>query len=144
MAENPPPEIHYRVSPPITDQALNDLFAVSWPHYAWRAFEPVLSRSLVYLCAYHREQLVGFVNLAWDGGIHAFLLDTTVHPTVRRRGIGQQLVLEAARIAEGKGIQWLHVDYEPHLERFYLGCGFQPTRAALMRLFPDGSPGIQE
>ncbi|MFD1374091.1 hypothetical protein [Actinoplanes sichuanensis] len=31
--------------------------------------------------------------------------------------------------------RWLHVDFEPHLARFYLeGCGFQPTRAGLVRL----------
>jgi hypothetical protein len=25
--------------------------------------------------------LIGFVNVAWDGGDHAFLIDTKVHPT---------------------------------------------------------------
>ena len=44
----------------------------------------MLARSLTYVAAYDTvgggEQLVGFVNVAWDGGIHAFLLDTTVHP----------------------------------------------------------------
>ena len=36
------------------------------------------------------------------------------------------------------GCQWLHVDYEPHLEEFYQGCGFRPTLAGLMHL-NDGS-----
>jgi hypothetical protein len=29
---------------------------------------------------------------------------------------------------------WLHVDFEPHLEGFYRGCGFTPTPAGLIRL----------
>jgi len=39
---------------------------------------------LAYACAYDAEHLIGFVNLAWDGGIHTFLLDTTVHPDLQR------------------------------------------------------------
>jgi len=33
-----------------------------------RDFELVLNRSLTFVCAYHEERLVAFVNLAWDGG----------------------------------------------------------------------------
>ena len=29
---------------------------------------------------------------------------------------------------------WLHVDYEPHLDGFYRGCGFRPTAAGLAAL----------
>jgi len=31
--------------------------------------------------------LIGFVNVAWDGGDHAFLIDTKVRPDHQRRGI---------------------------------------------------------
>src|SRR5918999_5589736 len=40
--------------------------------------------------------LIGFVNVAWDGGDHAFLIDTKVRPDQQRRGIGTQLVRVAA------------------------------------------------
>ena len=89
------------------------------------------------MCAYDQNRLVGFVNLAWDGGIHAFILDTTVHPTVRQRGIGQALVKHAAAVAQERGIEWLHVDYEPHLRAFYRQCGFQHTAAGIRRLNPS-------
>jgi len=36
--------------------------------------------------------LIGFVNVAWDGGDHAFLIDTKVRPDQQRRGIGTELV----------------------------------------------------
>jgi hypothetical protein len=29
---------------------------------------------------------------------------------------------------------WVHVDYEPHLDEFYRGCGFRPTAAGVLRL----------
>jgi len=127
-------DIAYHVSIPVTNEALNNLFAAAWPDHVETDFQTVLSHSLLYVCAYHEQQLIGFVNVAWDGGIHAFLLDTTVHPAYQRKGIGQQLVKLAAGESRAKGIRWLHVDYEPKLAHFYQECGFQPTDAGLMRL----------
>lgn len=45
-------------------------------------------------CVTAREagDLVGFVNVAWDGALHAFVLDTVVKRTRRREGIGKALV----------------------------------------------------
>ncbi len=113
-------------------------FAALWPA-AWDGveapdFAPILSRSLAHLGAYHDGRLIGFVNVAWDGGIHAFLLDTTVHPDLRRQGIATALVVEAVRVARERGAEWLHVDFEPHLQGFYRACGFRPTEAGLIRL----------
>ena len=34
------------------------------------------------------EHLVGFANVAWDGGVHAFVLDTLVQGDARHEGIG--------------------------------------------------------
>lgn len=127
-------DINYRVSPAVTNDELNALFAVAWQEHTWRDFDPVLNRSLTFVCAYYEERLVGFVNLAWDGGYHAFILDTTVHPDFRRRGIGRELVKRAIAKAEGRGVEWVHVDYEPRLLSFYEQCGFVSTPAGLVRL----------
>lgn len=121
-------------NPLVTDEALNALFAAAWEGYRPQPFQPILSRSLAYICAFDDERLVGFVNLAWDGGVHAFLLDTTVRPDFQRRGIGEKLVRAAVEAARERGIEWVHVDYEPHLERFYRQCGFTPTLAGLINL----------
>jgi hypothetical protein len=44
-------------------------------------------------------------------------------------------VAAAADRAKAEGCRWLHVDYEPHLESFYLeACGFTATAAGLRRL----------
>jgi GNAT superfamily N-acetyltransferase len=104
--------------------------------YDWRA--RVERHSVGWVCARQADgarRLVGFVNVAWDGGAHAFVLDTVVAATERRRGVGVRLVTEAERGARAAGCEWLHVDFEPHLRRYYFdACGFTPTDAGLIRL----------
>ena len=124
----------YRVRPSLDNEALNALWAASWPEHRERDFGPVLRQRLAYVCAYAAGALVGYVNLAWDGGVHAFLLDPTVHPAYRRCGIGTELVRRAAEVARERGVRRLHVDYLPELESFYRGCGFRHTEAGLMDL----------
>lgn len=91
--------------------------------------------SLGWVCAREAGRLVGFVNVAWDGGAHAFLLDTVVAPSCRGRGVGTALVARATAGARAAGCEWLHVDYEDHLRSFYTNaCGFRPTAAGLIAL----------
>lgn len=81
--------------------------------------------------------LIGFVNVAWDGGDHAFLIDTKVRPDQQRRGIGTELVRLAAQHAKEAGCEWLEVDFDDasRLAPFYFGaCGFRPTNAGLLHL----------
>ena len=130
--------VDYRRSPPLGNDALNALFSVGWP--SWQKapdtsdWQPVLRQSLVYVCAFEDERLIGFVNVAWDGRDHAFLLDTRVHPEHRMGGIGKELVARAAKEARAAGCEVLHVDYAPELGSFYEACGFRPTAAGLIRL----------
>jgi GNAT superfamily N-acetyltransferase len=126
--------VEYRVSPPLGDEALNALFDAAWGGHGPTGFGPVLARSLAWVAAFAGGELVGFVNVAWDGGAHAFLLDTTVHPRWQRHGVGTALVRHATAAARARGAEWLHVDYEPHLSTFYRACGFRPTDAGLIHL----------
>jgi ribosomal protein S18 acetylase RimI-like enzyme len=99
----------------------------------WRA--RVQRHSLGWVCARQDGGLVGFVNVIWDGGAHAFILDTAVANAARHRGTGTGLVSEAARQARAAGCEWLHVDFEGHLAAFYFrSCGFTPTAAGLIAL----------
>ena len=91
--------------------------------------------SLGWVCARDGDDLVGFVNVAWDGGSHAFVLDTLVTASVRRQGVGTRLVEIAAEGAREAGCEWLHVDFDDHLRAFYFdACGFTPTNAGLIAL----------
>lgn len=79
--------------------------------------------------------LVGFVNVAWDGGDHAFLLDTKTRGSHQHRGIGRELVAMAVTRARAAGCEWLHVDFRAELSPFYReACGFRPTDAGLVHL----------
>jgi ribosomal protein S18 acetylase RimI-like enzyme len=83
------------------------------------------------------EALIGFVNVAWDGCDHAFLIDTKVRPDHQRRGIGTELVRIAARHANEAGCEWMEVDFDEPLAPFYYdACGFASTPAGLLHL-PD-------
>ncbi|MGW1125683.1 GNAT family N-acetyltransferase [Streptomyces sp. NPDC002526] len=94
--------------------------------------------SLGWVCARRGDRLVGFVNVAWDGGVHAFVLDTMVAPDLRNTGTGTGLVAAAVGGARAAGCEWLHVDFEEHLRPFYFdACGFRPTDAGLIALRPD-------
>jgi GNAT superfamily N-acetyltransferase len=116
---------------------LNAIHAEAFEHRVleddWR--RQVLDRSLGWVCARRNGELVGFVNVAWDGGVHAFILDTMVSAKVGRRGIGRQLVARAEGEARAAGCEWLHVDFDEHLRSFYFGaCGFTPVDAGLIAL----------
>jgi GNAT superfamily N-acetyltransferase len=98
----------------------------------WRR---VNEHSLGWVCAWAGEDLVGFVNVAWDGGVHAFVLDTMVAARLRRCGVGKTLVKIAAEQAGAHRCDWLHVDFEDRIRSFYFdGCGFTATNAGLLRL----------
>ena len=124
--------ISYERNAAVSDAQLNALFAASWPDYRHASFHSVRQASLAYICAFKAAQLVGYVNLAWDGRAHAFLLDPTVHPSVRRMGVGRALVTHAVAAAKESGVEWVHVDFEPRLGDFYRLCGFRPTDAGVI------------
>ncbi|MDR3444084.1 MULTISPECIES: GNAT family N-acetyltransferase [unclassified Dyella] len=91
--------------------------------------------SLGWVLARRATRLIGFVNLAWDGATHAFVLDTMVAPAFQRQGIAKGLIEEAVARSKQADCDWLHVDFEPHLQSFYRdACGFRPTNAGLISL----------
>lgn len=126
--------IGYRLDPFPTDADLATIWASSWGQPWTGELGRILPRSLVHACAYDGERLVGYVNVAWDGGGHAFLLDPTVDVAYQRHGIGRELVRRVTDAARERGAEWLHVDYEPQLAAFYTACGFRPTNAGLIDL----------
>lgn len=116
---------------------LNALHAVCFEHPLldddW--WKQVNTFSLGWICMRELEQLVGFVNVAWDGGVHAFLLDTMVTPSLRHGGHATAMVELAGKYARESRCEWLHVDFDPHLRGFYFdACKFRPTDAGLIRL----------
>ncbi|KUL28547.1 GNAT family N-acetyltransferase [Actinoplanes awajinensis] len=123
---------------PVDDRELSGLHARAFGSdpAAVRPWAARLERhALTWIGAFDGDRLVGFIQVCWDGGAHAFLLDTAVDPDQQRRGIGIMLVTAAVDESRAAGCEWLHVDFEPHLEHFYLEQGgFRSTPAGLIAL----------
>jgi GNAT superfamily N-acetyltransferase len=101
----------------------------------WNWAELVHRHSLGWVVARMDADLVGFVNVLWDGLVHAWLQDTTVAVQARGRSIGTELIARARDGAKAAGCEYLHVDFEDHLRPFYFGaCGFAPASAGLLSL----------
>ena len=126
--------IDFQVAPPLTEAQLAPLLEEEWGEGAARGYDRALARSLTWVAAFQDGTLIGFVNLAWDGNLHAFIVDATVRETIRGRGIGLELVRRAIEVAREAGVRWVHADYEPHLDSFWAKAGFVPTRARVLHL----------
>jgi GNAT superfamily N-acetyltransferase len=91
--------------------------------------------SLGWVVARDGDDLVGFVNVLWDGFVHAWLQDTMVAARARGGGVGTALVACARDGAKAAGCEYLHVDFEERLRPFYIdACGFTSTGAGLLAL----------
>ena len=88
--------ISYEWRGQFTSAEANSLHAECFEHrvlsdgeWDWRG--QVERHSLGWVCARDGAELVGFVNVAWDGVVHAFVLDTMVAAGARRHGVGTRL-----------------------------------------------------
>ena len=123
-----------------TNQEVNALHAEAFntrvfDESEWNWVELVQRHSLGWVVARRDPELVGFVNVLWDGLVHAWLQDTMVAAKARGQGVGTELVKHARGGAKAAGCEYLHVDFEDHLRPFYFGaCGFALTNAGLISL----------
>lgn len=101
----------------------------------WNWVELTNRHSLGWVTARDEGKFVGFVNVPWDGFVHAWVQDTMVALSHRHSGVGRQLVREVVGHAKSAGCEWLHVDFDDELRPFYFdACGFKPTNAGLIAL----------
>ena len=121
---------------PLTDDEMVDLVRSHGGDAVTGWWSKIQQYSLGWVTARDGDGLLlGFVNVAWDGGDHAFLIDTKTRGSYQHRGIGTAVVRLAATRAREAGCEWLHVDFEPELRPFYFdACGFRPTEAGLIHL----------
>lgn len=101
----------------------------------WNWVDLTARHSLGWVTARAERELVGFVNVIWDGLTHVWVQDLMVAGSARGQGIGVELVHRVRSAAAAAGCEWLHVDFEADLAPFYLeACGFEPAQAGLMAL----------
>jgi len=130
--------ISYRWRGDFENAEVNDLHAEAFgtgtaKERNWRS--ALTEQGLGWVTARDEGRLVGFVNVAWDGLVHAWVQDTMVAGDFQSQGIGTKLVDTAREQAKQAGCEWLHVDFNDSLGDFYYrACGFAPTSAGLMPL----------
>jgi GNAT superfamily N-acetyltransferase len=122
------------------NQEVNELHAEAFEtrvfsESEWNWSELVAKHSLGWVTARQGEALVGFVNVLWDGLVHAWIQDVMVASHAQRRRIGVALVSAAREGARAARCEWLHVDFGDDLRSFYYdACGFAKTNAGVMHL----------
>lgn len=128
--------IAYAWRGPVADEEIIDLERSDGRSASIGRWNQISAHSLGWVSGNNRDGLlVGFVNIAWDGGDHAFLIDTRTRRSFQHRGIGSELVRLAVVNARAAGCEWIHVDFEPNLAPFYFdACRFRRTDAGLIHL----------
>lgn len=133
-------DVQYRWRNEFTNLEANRLHADAFDHRVydeseWDWVGLCNEHSLGWVAARIDARLVGFVNVLWDGLVHAWIQDLMVASDARRSRIGVQLVHTARDGAKAAGCEWLHVDFEDDLRPFYLdAAGFAPTNGGLIDL----------
>ncbi len=130
--------VEYRWRGEFTNREVNELHAAAFETRVfddWDWAAQTERHSLGWVTARRGGELVGFVNVPWDGLVHAWLQDTIVAPAAQRTGIGVGLVKAATEGARAAGCEWFHVDFDDDLAPFYIdACGFTPAKAGLLEL----------
>ncbi len=130
-------EIDYTWRGAFDDGEVNALHADAFQHGLFNdAWSRMVDRhSLGWVTARKDGELIGFVNVPWDGGVHAWIQDTMVAERCRRQGVGRRMIGLAVTQSRYAGCEWLHVDFDDELGPFYLEtCGFTATSAGLIHL----------
>ena len=134
--------INYEWRGEVTNAEMNALHAEAFEtrvygENEWDWNEQMRGHSLGWVVARDDDgTLLGFVNIPWDGLVHAWIQDTMVASVARHRGIGDQgRRARCRRASPCGGCEWMHVDFEDHLGAFYFdACGFTLTNGGLIEL----------
>jgi GNAT superfamily N-acetyltransferase len=125
---------------PFTNREIHALHAAAFEtrlfdESEWDWVDQTDRYSLGWVVARDGDRFIGFVNVLWDGLVHAFIEDVMVDAAYRQRGVGVSLVHAARDGARAAGCEHLHVGFDEDLRSFYIdACGFEPVLGGLMSL----------
>lgn len=132
--------ITYAWRDPFTNREIHRLHAAAFEtrlfdESEWDWVDQTNRYSLGWVVARDEGRFIGFVNVLWDGLVHAFIEDVMVDADYRHHGVGAALVSGARGGAADAGCEFLHVGFDQDLGAFYIdACGFQPVPGGLMEL----------
>jgi len=98
--------VTYRWRGPLTDAEMVELVNAHGGNSEVGWWDRIRPHSLGWVTArVSAGRLVGLVNVVFDGGDHAFLIDTKTHGGHQRKGIGTRIVHFAAQHAKAAGCE---------------------------------------
>ena len=108
------------------DTILNLYSSVGWTNYTDNPemVKKAYENSLLTLCAYDSNQLVGVIRTVGDGFSIVFVQDILVLPEYQRKGIGTQLLREVIERFSTAYQMMLMTDNTPKTISFYQSLGF--------------------
>ena len=98
------------------------------------AFHKILNQSLTWVTAHQNDELIGWINVAWDGFVHAFLVDRTAvndELGALRRELVKQAV-EAIR-RNHPTVSKIHLDCREEEVAEFVPIGLQPLPGGIVR-----------
>lgn len=99
-------------------------------------FNETLKRSLAYVIV--RDEggnLIGYCNLAWDGGRHATIFDLNVHPDHRNKDFVFLMLEELLEVAKNTpSLRFLHADFNKSRTKIAEKYGFDIINGGIMYL----------
>lgn len=126
--------VEWRVREQVPNEALCTLFSKAYNIDLSLDFNPILDKSLTWLTAWRDGSLVGFINAAWDGFKHAFLVDRTAltdEPEVRNQLI---LTMLDTIARDHPSVDKVHLDCDPGEVSVLESRGLQQMPAGIVFL----------
>jgi GNAT superfamily N-acetyltransferase len=123
---------------PFTNREIHELHAAAFEtrlfdESEWDWVDQTNRYSLGWVVARDGDRFIGFVNVLWDGLVHAFIEDVMVDANYQHQGVGVALVHAARDGARAAGCEHLHVGFGEELRSFYIdACGFEPVLGGLI------------
>lgn len=120
----------------VTSAEINDLMDLVMPGRKHDDFTETLKRSLGYVVV--RDEtgtLIGYCNLAWDGGRHATIFDLNVHPDHRNQNFVFPMLQKLVDVAKNTpDLRYLHADFNKFRTKIAEKYGFEIIHGAIMYL----------
>lgn len=127
--------LQYKTHSPLTNDDLNGLFGRVGNKTMSVDFSRILDQSLTWIAGYDGDVLMAWINVAWDGFVHAFLVDRIAMDdedgAVRSELVRQAI---AAIRRDHPTVFKIHADCRPDEIPWLVELGFQQLPGGIVVL----------
>ncbi|HWA19565.1 MAG TPA: hypothetical protein VG757_11285 [Devosia sp.] len=127
--------ITFKTRAPVTEDDLNTLFGKAYNKKMSAPFHKILNTTLTWVTAHKNGELVGWIHVAWDGFVHALLIDRTAVDD-ESGAIRTELVKQAIKTIERDHptVFKIHMDLKESEMAEFIELGLQPLPGGILQL----------